>query len=418
MKIILTSIGTRGDIEPFLAIGEILKERGHHVICLFPEQFRNLAEDSGFEFVSLGSKFIKLLESPEGRVVMGGGKFRFKKIKALIKLISVQSAANKEMIRKQEECIEGYSPDRIIHHPKAIYPTLWGIENKGKTTLISPVPYLHFVKEHSHIIFHKNFGKHINKWTYKLADYALVKSISYSQKWILNPNRKQKVKKITEALSKNNVIYTISPSLFSRPQYWEKNLKVLGFHERNKTRNWMPSNALEQFLEKNPKVVFITFGSMINQHPKRNTALILKILDNNKISAIINTCEGGLVKPKNYQHDRIHFVENIPYDWIFPKMYAVVHHGGSGTTHMATKYGCANLIIPHIVDQYIWNKIVHQKGIGPLGIDISNITMKSLEPRIIDLIENITYKENAEKLITEMLKEDFKDELYSSIMNQ
>ncbi|MEL7223125.1 MAG: glycosyltransferase, partial [Bacteroidota bacterium] len=70
MKIILTSIGTRGDMEPFLAIGEILKEKGHDVTCLFPEQFRSLAIDSGFEFESLGSKFIEMLDSPAGRIAM------------------------------------------------------------------------------------------------------------------------------------------------------------------------------------------------------------------------------------------------------------------------------------------------------------------------------------------------------------
>jgi UDP:flavonoid glycosyltransferase YjiC (YdhE family) len=52
MKIILLSIGTRGDMEPFLAIGELLKERGHQVICAFPGQFRELAEDSEMEFIS------------------------------------------------------------------------------------------------------------------------------------------------------------------------------------------------------------------------------------------------------------------------------------------------------------------------------------------------------------------------------
>ncbi len=57
-------------MEPFLAIGEILKKEGHHIVCLFPEQFRILVEDSGFEFVSLGAKFIKLLDSPEGRGAM------------------------------------------------------------------------------------------------------------------------------------------------------------------------------------------------------------------------------------------------------------------------------------------------------------------------------------------------------------
>ena len=146
MKIILTSIGTRGDMEPFLAIGEILKKKGHHIICLFPEQFRSLAEDSGFEFISLGSKFIELLDSPQGRVAMGGGKFGLKKLKAYIKLIVMQPAANEEMIKKQEECIQTYKPDRVIHHPKAIYPILWSMQNKGKTVLRSPVPYMHYVK--------------------------------------------------------------------------------------------------------------------------------------------------------------------------------------------------------------------------------------------------------------------------------
>ncbi len=63
MKIILISIGTRGDMEPFLSIGEILKEKGHQVICAFPEQFRDLAEKSNLEFDSPGSKFIEMLDS-------------------------------------------------------------------------------------------------------------------------------------------------------------------------------------------------------------------------------------------------------------------------------------------------------------------------------------------------------------------
>ncbi len=70
MKIILISIGTRGDIEPFLAIGEILKEKGHQVICAFPEQFSSLVEDSNMEFASLGPKFIEMLDSDIGKAIL------------------------------------------------------------------------------------------------------------------------------------------------------------------------------------------------------------------------------------------------------------------------------------------------------------------------------------------------------------
>ena len=61
MKILLPSIRTHGDVEPFLAIGELLQEKGHHVICAFPDQFRDLVEDSQMEFVSLGTTFLEML---------------------------------------------------------------------------------------------------------------------------------------------------------------------------------------------------------------------------------------------------------------------------------------------------------------------------------------------------------------------
>ena len=84
MKILLASIGTRGDMEPFIAIGELLKEKGHQVICAFPEQFRNLAEDSNLEFASLGAKYIEMLNSNIGRAAMGGSATGLKRFIANI----------------------------------------------------------------------------------------------------------------------------------------------------------------------------------------------------------------------------------------------------------------------------------------------------------------------------------------------
>lgn len=415
MKIILTSIGTRGDIEPFLAIGEILKKKGHHVICLFPEQFRNLAEDSALEFASLGKEFIEMLDSPSGRIAMGGGRFGLRKMRAYLQLISLQSKVNKGMVLKQSTFIEEERPDRIVHNGKVIYPVIWGLENKWKTILISPVPYLHFVKNHAHIAFNKNFGPFINKLTYRLANYGLLKTITGSLKW-LSISRKIKQKDIRNALFGNKAIYTISPSLFERPNYWRDNLKVLGYQERNKTNNWQPNHELEEFLQRHSKVILVTFGSMINTAPLEKTKVVLDVLERNKIPAIINTAAGGLIKPKIYRTDLVHFVNRIPYDWVFPKVHAVVHHGGSGTTHSALKYGCATLIIPHIIDQYVWNKIIYEKGAGPLGIDISQINSKNMEPKILELVNNTSFKKRAEELGREILKENFKTEIYDFII--
>jgi sterol 3beta-glucosyltransferase len=415
MKIILISIGTRGDMEPFIAIGEILKEKGHQVICAFPEQFRNLAEDSNMEFASLGSKYIELLDSDDGKAALGGSGSGLRKMIACIKLAGKSTEINKELINTQFEFVESEKPDRIVYNGKVIYPIIWGLNNSGKTILISPVPYMHYVKNHTHLAFNNNYGPFLNNLTYSLANFGLVTTVRISIKW-LKIKRKITRKQIKNALLSNKAIYTISPSLFSRPDYWNENLQVLGYHERNKIVKWHPDKDLSDFLGGNNQILFITFGSMTNPEPEKKTEIILEILERNKIPAIINTASGGLVKPDKFDSGLIHFVSHIPYDWIFPKIYGVIHHGGSGTTHLALKYGCPTMIIPHILDQFVWNKIIDETGAGPKGIRINKITTKNLEPKILELMNNSSFKKEAEQIASQMETEDFKEEIYTSII--
>lgn len=415
MKIILISIGTRGDMEPFLAIGEILKGKGHQVIYAFPEQFRNLIEDSNQEFASLGTKFIEMLESDVGKAAMGGGGSGFKKFLANIKLARIGMAINKELVNRQYELIESENPDRIVYNGKVMYPIIWGLNNRGKNILICPLPYMHYVKNNTHVAFNSNFGPFLNRLTYSLANFGLVTTVMITKRW-LKIREKITRKQIKNALLADKAIYTISPSLFSRPDYWGENLKVLGFHERNKTINWQPDKALKDFLEKHRQILLITFGSMTNPEPEEKTKIMVDILERNKIPAIINTASGGLVKPERFDPELIHFVSQIPYDWIFPGIYSVIHHGGSGTTHLALKYGCATMIIPHIIDQFVWNKIIYKIGAGPKGIKIGKITTKNLEPKILELVNNSSFKEKAEQVAGQMGKENFREELYGSIV--
>ncbi len=125
MKIILTSIGTRGDIEPFLAIGKMLKEKGHQIICAFPECFRELTEHCDIKFASLGRKSNDFLESDIGKTIMGG-ESRIKKFFTYIKLARDGKAANEEKELRLYELIKQEEPDRILYHSKNIYPLLVG----------------------------------------------------------------------------------------------------------------------------------------------------------------------------------------------------------------------------------------------------------------------------------------------------
>ena len=414
MKIILTSIGTQGDIEPFLAIGKILKEKGHHVICAFSEKFRELTESCDIEFASLGRKNDDSLENDATRTVIGGSGI--KKLFAYIKLMRLAQSQKvpQEKELKLYELVKQEKPDRIVYHSKNVYPLIWEYKNRGKTIFVCPFAYFHYIKGHT-FFFGKNYGELFNKLTFKLSDFGVVTATMAAKKWL-------QIKDITTRRELKNIIhsrkfiYTISPSVFPRPGYWESNIKVLGHQELKRKTDWKPEKKLTEFIEKYEKILFITFGSMPNPEPKQKTKIILEILERNKIPAIINTASGGLVKPDKFNSELIYFVSQISYDWIFPKMYAVIQHGGAGTTHLAIKYGCATMIIPHIIDQFIWDKIISNLGVGPKGIKISRITNKNLEPKVLELLNNRSFKEKSAKIGNQMKKEVFKDELYKTII--
>lgn len=416
MKILLMSVGTRGDMEPFLAIGELLRDRGHHVVCAFPEQFRDLAQECNLEFGSLGRRFLDTLDSDVGRAALGGGESTLAKISATIRLAGKQNEISKELIERQYELVRSERPDRIVYNGKAVFPLIWEADHAGRTILLSPVPYVHYVKGHTHLAFHSNFGPFLNKLTYSLADFGLIVNAMISARWI-GLRKKLTFSMIRRLLSSRKVIYTISPSLFSAPEYWSDNIRVLGYQERKMNTGWRPDEALSEFVEKHGSILFITFGSMTNPNPKRTTKAFLEVLLRNGVPSIINTAAGGLVRPDKFNSDLVHFTSEVPYDWAFPRMYGVIHHGGSGTTHKALRYGCATMIIPHILDQFVWNKVVGELGAGPTGMKIGKFTPKNLEPKILDLLENAGYKKKAKEIAAEMREEeDLAEELYAAIV--
>jgi UDP:flavonoid glycosyltransferase YjiC (YdhE family) len=399
-------------MEPFLAAAEVLKSRGHEVVCAFPEQFNNLAKDSGIRCHALSKKFIELIGTEQGQMAMGGDQSRLKKIQLYYRLYKESAKVNAVMLDQQAAIVKDEAPDRIIYGGKAIYPIIWGIQNPGKAIALSPVPCLiHPVRELPHVGFNGNYGALLNKATYRLANWGLVKHVTSTTKELRKTVRIVG-SQIKPAIFAQKMIYTVSPTLFPQRAYWPQHVKVVGYRERKKTRNWRPDQALTEFLNRNKKVLFVTFGSMTNPEPEEKTAMILEILERNSIPAIINTASGGLMKPANHNAKTIHFIEQIPYDWVFPRVYAVIHHGGSGTTHTALKYGCAAMIIPHIIDQFLWNTLISNKGIGPKGIPINKLCKEQLEQKLMDLYSTKEYRQKAEYIAKEMKKENLDDLFY------
>lgn len=417
MKAILFSIGTRGDIEPFLAIAQILKEKNWDIICVFPEQFRETVESMDISFRGFSREFLDLLDGKEAKMFMGGQGAFFFRIKFLIRMARDGLKLSKDILELHHNTQEEEKPDRILYHPKCNYSLIWGMAYPGKSILVSPVPGVSHNIRHLNIL--GNYGRLLNTFTVWLGNTmkAVMLKIVSKRYRTDYPELKITIPSIKKAmLEKEKTFYAISPALFPRPDYWPDPAYVVGYFERDKTIHWQPEEELVEFLDTHKKIVFITFGSMSNSNPNEITRIIVEVLKRNNISAIINTSWGGLEETDKCP-DNIYFVNNIPYDWIFPKMKAIIHHGGSGTTHAALKYACPSLIIPHILDQFFWNKIIKQLHLGPEGIPIKKFDEKNFESKLLDLMNNESYKRNV-KLVSEKMKaESDKEKLYDLIMN-
>jgi len=418
MKVILLSIGTRGDIEPFLAIAQLLSSKKWEVLCVFPEQFRATVEEMGVSFKGFDKKFLELLESEDAKMFMGGRGSIFRRSLSLISMARAGLKLSKGMISLQHTIQVEEKPDLIIYHPKCNYALVWGMANPGKSIMVSPIPFM------AHPIDYLtplggNYGKFLNRlsfWAINTIKAIVIKSVS-------RQNRKDYhgIKITVSAIKKamletEKTLYTISPSLFPRPDYWPKPANVVGYYERDKPVNWRPDEDWVKFLERHEKIVFITFGSMSNSNPKEKTRIIVDVLKKHHIPAIINTSWGGLEETDECP-ENILFVNNIPYDWIFPKMYAVIHHGGSGTTHTALKYACPSLVVPHILDQPFWSRTISGLHLGPVGMPIKKFNEKEFEHKLLDLLNNPIYKKNAAIISEKMKTESNTDKLYDIILS-
>jgi len=155
---------------------------------------------------------------------------------------------------------------------------------------------------------------------------------------------------------------------------------------------------------------------MTNSDPAAKTAAVVDALKKLRIPAIIGISGGGL-EPLADVPEHVLFVQNVPYDWLFPQVYAVVHHGGSGTTHTAIKYGCPSLVIPHALDQPFWARTIAAKKLGPAGLPIRKLNDGHFEEKLLDLFTNEEYKVNAVRFSELFARESDRDALYRLIIS-
>lgn len=390
-KILLMSLGSRGDMEPFLALGEELQQAGHEIAFCMPAQFQSLAQQVSPNFHPMTAEYLDLIDDPEVKKITGQIGSGLSRVKTLLRLLRNTKSVQLQLIRDQKLADEIFNPDLIIYHIKCGYPVMAALRADKKVKLLIPMPCLvHPVKDLPAIGMGQfNFAAW-NKLSYAITNAALISKalIGYGNKvigeWNWAPLTKKAVH--TFLLEKVPVEYPISTRLFPRPEYWPAHVTVTDFRERNKSKNWTPPTSLTSFLEAHPQPLYIGFGSMINGQPKQVGADILSVAQTLNLPMIINTSWGG-IEIEGEVPDHVYIIHDAPFDWLFARVRAVVHHGGSGTTHSALRFDVPQLIIPHIADQFLWMRLIVKNNIGPAGFPIKDWNKEKFEQGVRALLQ-------------------------------
>ena len=158
------------------------------------------------------------------------------------------------------------------------------------------------------------------------------------------------------------------------------------------------------FLEAREPPVYIGFGSMAGRHPERLATLVLEALAKSGQRGVLLTGWGGMRALS--VPDSVFVVDSVPHSWLFPRMAAVVHHGGAGTTAEGLRAGVPSIILPFAVDQAFWGKRVQALGVGPESIPQKNLTADRLAHAIDAAVTRPAIKQRAADLGEAIRAED------------
>jgi len=175
-------------------------------------------------------------------------------------------------------------------------------------------------------------------------------------------------------------IYGFSKFVVPRPGDWPQWHHITGYWFLDSANDWSPPAGLVDFLTREPKPICIGFGSMSGHIARRKAGLTVEAVTLSHQHAVL--LGGWAVAHERDLPDHIYAIESAPHDWLFPRVSAVVHHGGAGTIAAGLRAGLPSVILPFMGDQPYWGQRVHALGVGPKPIMQNELTARRLADAI------------------------------------
>ena len=382
MKIYLVTTGSRGDFEPFYAFAKQASNLGHEVYLAVTEEFIGEIKDNSFKVLKLPGTIKQFVDSNGVSYIKNALDFLPNVRPMLVKILDVIS----------NQIIE-IKPDVVFYHPTALTAPIAAKYVKALSVLVEIIPVLSPTSEFASAGLWTSDLKFLNKLTYKGIELA-------EKLFFLETNKLAKKLQVKNR-DHDLAISLVSPALLNRPHDWPSNSYVVGPWYQEKKEEL--SQEITEFAERK-ETIYAGFGSMKKKDPLKLAEAIIKACKELNLQLIINRGWGGLEIPSQYKNDdSIRFVNGISHAKIFPKVKAIIHHGGVGTVHAALRAGTVSIIVPFIVDQPWWADRLHRLNLGPKALPLRKFTTENVIKRIN---ETSKYKENVINIAKMMQKDD------------
>ncbi|MGB7538165.1 MAG: glycosyltransferase [Anaerolineales bacterium] len=395
MKITIAAIGSRGDVQPYIALGTGLQKAGYEVNLSAPAMFRDLIAAYGLRHLPVSVNPQQIMEHPSMQAASKSGN--------PIRLIRSMFREGLPLIRRYlEEVSENCRECDAVILTQIPYGAFDAAEKRNIPFIQAGLGPLYPTAAFPMIgLNFPNWGiGSINRFTYSLMDQAFWQFFRpFQNKW-----RKEKLGLPplpfggpAARIRKNEpTVLGFSPSVVPPPADWPSDVHTTGYWFLDEPKEWRPTAALTAFLDSDPKPVFVGFGSMPDADARKTTQLVVDAVRIGGVRCVLHSGWSGLGSEN--LPGTVLAVDSIPHSWLFPRMAAVVHHGGAGTTAAGLRSGLPSILTPYAADQFFWAKRVEALGVGPKSVSYHALTAEKLAGRIVQAISDLEMRERAADL--------------------
>lgn len=405
MRITIIATGSRGDVQPYIALGSGLQEAGHDVRLVSHENYEALVNQHKLEFWSLAGDVQAVVQDEEMRKRIEQGNF-------LILMRQMAKEARRNAINLAEGTLAACDGAELLMGGLGGVNVGLALAEKFDLPFVQAY-YVPFTPTSAFpgVLSPKlplAFGP-VNRLTHHLARQVMWQGFRSADKAV-----RQEVLGLpaTSFWGPYNsphtqdlpILYGFSPAVIPAPPDWPSNNYVTGYWFLDEAADWTPPAELEAFLAAGPPPVYIGFGSMSNRNPEETAAIVLEALKQCGQRAILLSGWGGL--QASSLPDSVFMIDAVPHTWLFPRTAAVVHHGGAGTTAAGLRAGVPSIIIPFFGDQPFWGQRVVDLGVGPQPIPRKKLTIERLAQAIRTAVSDQGMRRRAAELGARIQAED------------